>query len=166
MRVKNEPLSPHRQLVRAFWPDEMRPKTPGDVCAYLLGTTKKLDSLSYPGVTGSLTAVLETGITVSENIPVHIVQMLRALGFAARLNPQDDAIEYFDGFGFVPIFSDDEKRALILVKNKSGKRAVYGEDVTISRIDEEGVFHTVKLNDSFDEGSVWLVREGVYACVQ
>jgi len=166
MRVKNEPLSPHRQLVRAFWPDEMRPKTPGDVCAYLLGTTKKLDSLSYPGVTGSLTAVLETGITVSENIPVHIVQMLRALGFAARLNPQDDAIEYFDGFGFVPIFSDDEKRARILVKNKSGKRAVYGEDVTISRIDEEGRLHTVKLNDSFDEGSVWLVREGVYACVQ
>lgn len=166
MRVKNEPLMAHRQLVRAFWPDEMRPKTAGDVCSFLVGTTKKLDSLAYPGVTGSLAAVLETGITTSENLPVHIVQMLRALGFAARLNPQDDTIEYYDGFGFVPVFSGDEKNGRILVKNKSGKTSCYGDDFTICHIDDEGRMTRLNFNDRFDEGTTYLVREGNYICVQ
>ena len=166
MRVKNEPLTPHRQLVQAFWPDEMRPKTPNDVASFIIGTTRKMDSLAYPGMTGSLAALLETGITTSENIPVHIVQTLRALGFAARLNPQDGAVEYFDGFGFVPVFAMDERNCRFVVRNKSGKTVRYGEDFTISRIDEEGRMETLSLNDSFDEGTTYLVREGLYAIVQ
>lgn len=165
MRVANEPLKPHRQLIKAFWPKEMRPKTPAEICSYIIGTTKKMDSLTYPNMVGDLSSVLTTGITVSDNINIHIVQLMRALGFAARLSASDESVEYYDGFGFVPVFSDDEKSARIVINNKSGSAARYKEDFTICSVDD-GSFNVLGFDGEIEGGKSYIVKEGLYAVTQ
>lgn len=161
LRVKNEPLYPHRAFAREFFKDNL-PKTPMEVYSYLLLNTKRLDSLAYKDLVPDLKGVLKYSILTSESFDIIFVQLCRALGYAARLSPIDETAEYFDGFGFVPLFCESEKECRLNIYNKSQKALLYNDDFTVSIV-ENGHFKKLEFESGADDVKSYMVKKGMYA---
>lgn len=155
-RVENEPLLPHRAYVRKTL---SHLSSPQQVWKHLLLTCATVDSQAYPGLCGSLVGALEQRVVTTHSLPIHYVQICRALGFAARLNPVDRSPEFFDGKDFVSLFTQDDKTETITLQRQEGVGATFGETLSLCSF-SNGQFAPLNLSGSPDQVPV---KPGLYA---
>lgn len=155
-RVENEPLFPHRAYIRKTLSHLTSPQ---QVWKHLLLNCSTVDSLAYPGLCGSVVGALEQGVVTSHTLPIHYVQICRALGFAARLNPVDRSPEFFDGKDFVSLFTQDDKTAAITLTRQEGVTAAFGETLSLCAF-SGGQFAPLNLSGSMEQVPV---KAGLYA---
>lgn len=162
LRVADEPLFPHRAFVRRFFSGGL-PQTPAAIWAWLCETIQRADEFAYPGVTGDVCGVLTHRVATSESLPIHFVQICRALGFAARLHPENGVAEYFENGRFLPAEKEKLCRTLLL-SNGCHEPLELGSQVTVCAV-AGGRFLPQNCRDILPGGGklVLSLPEGFYA---
>lgn len=162
LRVENEPLYPHRQFVKEYFNGKENIE---NIIDFVSGLTI-LDEYSYPALVGDIKAVIENKITTSYSLPIHLVQIARALGIPAKLDPITREAMYYDEGYYKAFFEDEKSLCRITFNNKLNKNLDYGTDFTICNINN-GYFEYL----NFDKNSDFLpdsliVKKGLYAATQ
>ena len=155
-RVEQEPLFPHRAYVRQYLSNLSSPQ---QVWSHLLLNSRTVDSLAYPGLCGSLEGALTHRVVTSHTLPIHYVQICRALGYAARLNPIDRSPEFFNGSTFVSLFTEDDKNHTLTFQKETTMPLYFGQDVSLCSF-TNGAFLPLKFEGSLETVPV---KEGIYA---
>lgn len=162
LRVENEPLYPHRKFVKDYFKGKESIKSIIEFASSLT----ILDKYSYPGLVGDIRGVIENKIASSYSLPIHLVQIARALGIPAKLDPITREAMYYDEGYYKAFFEDDKSWCRITFNNKASKNLDYGTDFTICNI-KNGYFEYL----NFDKNSDYLpdfliVKKGLYAVTQ
>ncbi len=162
LRVENEPLYPHRMFVKDYFKGKESIKS---IIEFTSSLTI-LDEYSYPGLVGDIKGVIENKVTTSYSLPIHLVQIARALGIPAKLDPITREALYYDEGYYTAFYEDEKKWCRIGFNNISNQRLNYGTDFTMCNINN-GYFDYLKFDKESDFLPEFLiVKRGLYAVTQ
>lgn len=133
-RIAFEKRLPVRQELARF-PGIAQLRTASDVWRHVKETVTMRPSVPDGLYPDSLTA-LKQGFTTATGRSVLFVDLCRALGIPARLDPITDEPAYWEDGTFVSPIVPHKKRALLTLCNESGVVLPYSERFTIARVDE------------------------------
>ncbi len=162
LRVENEPLYPHRKFIKQYFKGK---ESIEDILEFIDGLTI-LDEYSYPALVADIKGVIENKIVTSYSIPIHLVQISRALGIPAKLDPITREPKYFDGEYFKSFYKDDKKLCSINFINKTKQTFNCGTDFTICQINN-GYFDYLDFDSNSPCSPSFAHAEmGLYAVAQ
>ncbi|QSX05373.1 transglutaminase domain-containing protein [Sedimentibacter sp. zth1] len=164
LRVGNEPLYVQRAFIRAFFKDK-KINSPIQVYNYLISKCTFMDSYNYVGLIGDIKAVLKYNIVTKNSLPIHVVQICRALGIPARLNSSDGSMEYFDGDYFKKIIQENLSKSSLVITNTSAEQLTNGVNFTICKL-EDGYFSQLKFDTISNYETNYSLSSGLYAVSQ
>ncbi len=159
LRVENETLYPQRAFIKQYF----KANTKIEDILSLINELALLDKYSYPALVADVKGIIENKIATSYSVPIHLVQISRALGIPARLNPVNRTPEYYDGEKFVPFYPDDKEKCSINIINNTNQVLKYGADFTICKINN-GYFNYMSFDNSLS--SYDNLEKGLYALTQ
>jgi len=162
LRVENETLYPHKKFIKQYFKGK---ESIEDILEFLNGLTI-LDEYSYPNLVADIKGVIENKIVTSYSLPIHLIQISKALGIPAKLDPITREPKYFDGEYFKPFYENDRKSCSINFINNTKQTFNCGADFTICEVNN-GYFDYLDFdNNSLCSPSFANVGIGLYAVTQ
>lgn len=141
-RVGNEMIRSHREYLNTRFTQEEKEamrSNPASVWKMAQETLKADPNLEYGNLITSAKGALESGYGSTLTQKIVSVQILRAIGVPARLNPVDGILEQCTAGGFIPLETrKDEsagRSAAIIVNRQEGQIWTYFHNWTIARFD-------------------------------
>ncbi len=161
-RVENETIYEYKKYVKDFFADKNITE-PQQIFDYINSNIRFLDDYVYTALVADIKGVLKNNIATSFSLPIHTVQILRALGIPARLNPVDRSLEYYDKGDFVSVRKEREKSSNIKFINK--ENLSYRADFTACEFDS-GYFKFLNMSEELKNSDEVAVSPGFYAITQ
>lgn len=162
LRVENEPLYSHRKFIKQYFKGTESIK---DILEFLDGLTI-LDEYSYPALVADIKGVIENKIITSYSLPIHLIQISRALGIPAKLDSITREPKYFDGEYFKPFYEYERKSCSISFINKTKQTFNCGTDFTICQINNGHLDYLDFDNNLSYSASFDNIGLGLYAVTQ
>ena len=165
-RVADEVLTKWRCAIRNYFHDEQKEefrKDPKSIWNWIRQNIMSRPERERLTVYTVPAAVLRLGIAENNSCKVLFVAICRTLGIPARLNPEDGAMEYLEGNGFVRVLEESEKDVHLTLRAEDDHIWTYFLDWSLARLEKDG-YHSLKLKDlSWTDGCLELdVEPGEY----
>lgn len=161
-RVENETIYEHKKYVKDFFADKDITSAQ-QIFDYFNLNIRLLDEYVYSSLVADVKGVLKHNIATSFSLPIHMVQSLRALGIASRLNPVDRSLEYYHDGSFVSLRKEREKSSKIKFIN--AEKFSYGSNFTVCEIDN-GYFKFLNMHKKLKNSDEVPVSPGFYVITQ
>lgn len=161
LRVENEPLYPYKKFIKEYFNKKITVK---DILE-LLNNMTIVDDYTYNGLVADIKGVLESKIITTFSIPIHLVQISRAIGIPARLNPITREPEYYNGQEFICFYEKTDVRTTIKIDKNTKTDLNYGTDFTMCQI-KNGYFNYLNFEDTLKLPNRFSVNDGLYALTQ
>lgn len=140
-RVSYENLIPFRKWVQQYFTEEQKAQirsNPKWLYEYVEERVQVRPELEYSHLITSAKGCLESGIGSEHSKKVACVQIYRALGVPARLNPMDYALEYYKDGKFQTIGRSVQNRsAKLWLRGPVGPDVKYLQHLSVSQFDKQ-----------------------------
>lgn len=140
-RVSYENLTPFRKWVQEYFTKEQKAQirsNPRWLYEYVEKRVQVRPELEYSRLITSVQGCLRGGVGSEHSKKVVCVQIYRALGVPARLNPMDYALEYYQDGAFQTIGRSQQNRsAKLWLRGPVGPDVKYLQHLSVSRFDEQ-----------------------------
>lgn len=163
LRVENEYLYEQRLFINNFLYNK-NIKDILDIYNYLTTNCVFMDEFNYSNLVGDIKGVLKYNILTKYSLPIHIVQICRAIGIPAYLD-KNRYIRYYNNSKMIIFKPTDKKFYPINIINKSKNILNYGVDFTISKI-ENSIITKLKLEFMVEKNYSLTLQEGLYIITQ
>lgn len=166
-RIYREKLHPYREFILTYFTAEERAeflKAPKRIWEWISEHIEDRTAHEYEPLLTTVTGSLRYKTAGVLSRQILFVAICRTLGIPARLRPADQAMEYYDGAVFRPIFVSEEKTASIILKTEDQTKWTYRQNVSIALRSEEG-YHTLDLSTEIVDSARIPVVPGSYRVV-
>ena len=177
LRVENEPLYPYKKFIKEYFKDKIDIKYILD----LLNEMTIVDKYTYNGLVADIKGVIKNKLITTFSLPIHLVQISRAIGIPARLNPTTRQPEYFNGDKFIYFYDNNVnnnididnanainttvKETIISIDKNTKLKLNYESDFTICHI-KDGYFNYLNFGEELTLPIQLSVEKGLYATTQ
>ena len=147
-RVYNETLTAYRAYIQNFftpWQQHLFRRSPKKIMTWIRENLKVVYDIDYKDLYNTPAASLSSGLTGTVGYKILFVAVCRTLGIPARLDPVTSEPQYFKGGRFV---SADPVKAIqkgYLKLTAGGEDWVYRQSVTVSKIDDQGIYRRIDI---------------------
>ncbi len=147
-RILDEPMTKYRAFICDYFTNEEKDSFkdhPELIWNWIEKRIQSRDEREHSSVITSPVGCLKLGIGSSLSKKTLFVAIARTIGLPARLNPNDNSIEYCNKEEFIPIFKNAIKSASLLISGDDRRITwSYYQNWTIARY-EKGEYTSLKL---------------------
>ncbi len=176
LRVENEPLYPYKKYIKEYFKNKT---TIEDILELINNEMTIVDKYTYNGLVPDIKGVIKNKLITTFSLPIHLVQISRAIGIPARLNPTTRQPEYFNGEKFMYFYENNVnnsididnaiistvKETIMSIDKNTKLNLSYGSDFTICHI-KDGYFNYLNFEKGITLPIQISVEEGLYATTQ
>ncbi|MDY3920155.1 MAG: transglutaminase domain-containing protein [Candidatus Limivivens sp.] len=148
-RIWDEVLMPWRKTIREAFSsrEESFRQDPKRIWAEITACVREHDGRERSSIFTTPAAALKLGVANLRSRKVLFVAVARTFGIPARINPENQAVEYWKDGAFVPVLDEERKTAkLILCQDPEGTVWKYYQNWTLAKL-ENGTYHTLRLEN-------------------
>ena len=155
-RIHHEPITSWRNDIKSFFDERQKAEfeqNPVSIWRYIQKHIKEEPQNEDSKLVTTPTPCLKMGIGSELSRKVLFVAIARTLGIPARLNPIDDAAEYWRKDGFLSVIDEKQKNAYLILNTKDTDiNWSYFQNWSIAKL-EEGAYKSLCLKDKLWEDS-------------
>lgn len=141
-RILREPMTAYRGYLKNYFTKEEREefrKNPKVLWSFIDAKVREMPEIEQENLITSPKGCLEIGAGSFLSKKVLFTAICRSIGIAARLNPVDESMEYYNGSAMVSVLEKTKTDASIVVKGKGeGIDWLYEHNFTIGRLEADG----------------------------
>lgn len=149
-RAADEVLSKWRRFILEYFSEEQKAEfrqAPEKIWSWIQGHFRAWPERERLTVYTVPAAALKLGIAQPPSRKVLFTAIARTLGIPARLNPEDQEMEYWRNNGFCRVLPEEEKTAWLTFLAGAGESWIYFQNWSLGRLTEDG-YRSLALKDA------------------